>query len=151
MNTPVILETYLDTEIAFQNNDGWVNATQMAKPFNKTTKDFLRTQGAQAYIAALENSVRQKCLTVNQGGSATEQGTWMHPDLAMEFARWLSPEFSIWCNHIIRRILSRQSAVHPAGTSPELVAILGHLTTIVTHTILERWSSPPSPPKTANL
>lgn len=109
MNTPIILETYRDTEIAFQSQDSWVNATQMAKAFNKRVNNFLRADRTIEYIAALEKSVARKSVTVIQGGSATEQGTWMHPDLAMEFARWLSPEFSIWCNRVIRRILSGQS------------------------------------------
>ncbi len=25
-------------------------------------------------------------------------GTWMHEDAALEFARWHSPAFAIWCN-----------------------------------------------------
>lgn len=33
-------------------------------------------------------------------------GTWMVEELAMEFARWLSPSFSIWCNAKIRDILT---------------------------------------------
>lgn len=26
------------------------------------------------------------------------QGTWMHEDVALEFARWLNPAFAIWCH-----------------------------------------------------
>ena len=29
----------------------------------------------------------------------------MHEDVAMEFARWLSPEFAIWCNDRIKELL----------------------------------------------
>lgn len=34
------------------------------------------------------------------------QGTWMHEDVALEFARWLSPEFAIWCNDRIKELLT---------------------------------------------
>lgn len=33
------------------------------------------------------------------------QGTWMHEDVALEFARWLSPAFAIWCNDRIKELL----------------------------------------------
>jgi hypothetical protein len=42
-------------------------------------------------------------LTVRKGG--INPGTWMHEDVAMEFALWLSPEFAIWCNDRIKEIL----------------------------------------------
>ena len=85
-----------------------VNATEMAKPFGKVPKDWLRLQQAQDFIASL-SAVRQICPTglikQQQGGIPSEQGTWMHEDVAMEFARWLSPEFGIWCNDIIKELL----------------------------------------------
>lgn len=42
-------------------------------------------------------------IQVLQGGNI--QGTWMHEDVAMEFARWLSPSFAIWCNDRIKELL----------------------------------------------
>ena len=59
-----------------------VNATEMAKPFGKAPKDWLRLQQAQDFIASL-SSVRQICpsqlIVVNKGNSASfDQGTWMH-------------------------------------------------------------------------
>jgi phage antirepressor YoqD-like protein len=36
----------------------------------------------------------------------TEQGTWFHRDVALEFARWLSPVFAIWCNDRIYELLT---------------------------------------------
>ena len=86
-----------------------VNATEMAKPFGKTAKDWLRTKQTQEFIEAL-SSVRQICpsqlVTAVKGNSGQfEQGTWMHEDVALEFARWLSPEFAIWCNDRIKELM----------------------------------------------
>ena len=106
----VIKYDYNGTEITFQHGANvMVNATEMAKPFGKTTKDWLRTQQTQAFIKEL--SVVRKCLTadlvvVKQGGNDI-QGTWMHEDVAMEFARWLSPKFAIWCNDRIKELLTQ--------------------------------------------
>lgn len=98
------IEVYGQAEIAFRG-DGWVNATQMASSFGKSPAGFLRTDSAKAFIAALNDDLgkMQNCILVQHGGACP--GTWMHPDLALEFARWLSPEFSIWCNRTVRRIL----------------------------------------------
>lgn len=86
-----------------------INATEMAKPFGKTTKDWLRTLASKNFINTLSD-VRQICLTelvtIKQGGNG-EQGTWMHEDVALEFARWLSPQFAIWCNDHIRTLLTK--------------------------------------------
>lgn len=121
MNNTKTIEIYRETEIAFRS-DAWVNATQMAKPFGKLPASFTRTESAKAFITALENELRenlavekssmQKCIVVQNGGACP--GTWMHPDLALEFARWLSPDFAIWCNRTIRRIMAGG-----AGTSNE--------------------------------
>ncbi|MEF6041736.1 KilA-N domain-containing protein, partial [Escherichia coli] len=37
-------------------------------------------------------------------------GTWLHPKLAVRFARWLSVDFEIWCDEQIDAII--QGSVH---------------------------------------
>lgn len=85
-----------------------VNATEMAKAFGKHPKDWLVNKQAKEYIKVY-STVRRIPLTelvrVKRGGN--NQGTWLHSDLAIEFARWLSPEFSIWCNDIIKALMQR--------------------------------------------
>lgn len=88
-----------------------VNATEMAKSFGKTTKDWLRTNASLEFINSL-SAVRQICpsqlVVVKKGNSNEfEQGTWMHEDVALEFARWLSPAFAIWCNDRIKELLTQ--------------------------------------------
>lgn len=108
MNTPIVYD-YKGSKISFANGKNvMVNATEMAKPFGKTTKDWLRTNASSEFINSL-SAVRQICPTelvkVVQGGSPEQQGTWMHEDVALEFARWLSPAFAIWCNDRIKELL----------------------------------------------
>lgn len=97
-----------------------VNATEMAKPFGKVAKDWLRTNQAQEFLSTL-SAVRQICPTdlvqIRQGGNDhTAQGTWMHEDVALEFARWLSPQFAIWCNDRIKELLK-----HGVTAMPDLL------------------------------
>lgn len=87
--------SYNGNPVTFQiGTSTMVNATEMAKPFGKVAKDWLRTNQAQEFIKTL-SSVRQICPTqlviVQQGNSSMfEQGTWMHEDVALEFIKALS-------------------------------------------------------------
>lgn len=99
---------YNGSPITFQKGDSvMVNATQMAKPFGKEPKFWLMNQSTTDYLNEL-SKVRNLTLTdlvqVTKGGN--NPGTWMHEDVAMEFARWLSPAFAIWCNDRIKELLT---------------------------------------------
>lgn len=96
--------------------DGYLNATAIAAHFGKLPKDYLKTEQTQQYIAALAESLseRTKILTdenqlviVKKGNSKNfTQGTWLHPKLAIHFARWLDPKFAVWCDEQIEQIIS---------------------------------------------
>ena len=81
------------------NGDVMVNATEMAKPFGKSVKDWTRLQSTDEYLNALKSVKGQMCLIESKAGNPNVGGgTWMHEDVALEFARWLNPIFAIWCN-----------------------------------------------------
>ncbi len=104
---------YKNTEITFlsSNKDVLVNATEMAKPFSKLPGDWLRLKATKDYVTTF-SSVKgipiSGLIHVNKGG-ATNQGTMLYNNIALEFARWLSPEFSIWCNDKILELLEKKS------------------------------------------
>ena len=96
---------YDNNSITFQfgNGDVMVNATEMAKPFCKRAGEWLRLTSTMNYMSALEamgKSHRSKLVLTENG-----VGTWMHEDVALEFARWLSPVFAIWCNDRIKELM----------------------------------------------
>lgn len=107
--TPVVYQ-YEDNEITFFKGESvMVNATQMAKKFGKRVPDWLNNSYAKEFIAALSEtrkSVSADLVRVVKGGDPRLQGTWMHEDVALEFARWLSPKFAIWCNDRIKELLT---------------------------------------------
>lgn len=99
---------YHGNPISFHKGDNlMVNATQMAKPFNKSPKDFLKTEQSKRFIEALsevKKILSSDLVKVTYGNNG---GTWMHEDVAIEFARWLSPAFAIWCNDRIKELLMK--------------------------------------------
>ncbi len=98
---------YNGTNITFQlgNGDVMVNATEMAKPFNKRAVDWLNNQQTSDFITELSkvrNLTLADLVIVRKGGN--NSGTWFHEDIALEFSRWLSPAFAIWCNDRIKEL-----------------------------------------------
>lgn len=103
--------SYKGSAITFNKNGAvMVNATEMAKPFGKRPVDWLQNQQSKEFIKALaevRNSTTVDLVRVTKGGNdKNNQGTWMHEDVALEFARWLSPAFAIWCNDRIKELLT---------------------------------------------
>lgn len=108
-----------------------INATEMAKPFGKLAKDWLSNKSTKEFLSTL-SAVRTIPLTglveIKQGGNS-EQGTWMYEDVALEFARWLSPAFAIWCNDRIKELLqygmtATQPTLEQMINNPDLVISL---------------------------
>ena len=101
---------YNGSPITFQLGEAtMVNATEMAKPFGKLVKDWLKTASTKAFLnelSTVRNIVLTDLVKVKQGGNdRSAQGTWLHEDVALEFARWLSPSFAIWCNDRIKELM----------------------------------------------
>lgn len=128
--TDIQIFNYNGNSVTFRKGDSvMVNATEMAKPFGKFSKDWLANKGTVDFLNTL-SAVRGISLTelvkVVQGGTPQEQGTWMHEDVAMEFARWLSPKFAIWCNDRIKELIQVGFTATPAAleamlANPDLV------------------------------
>lgn len=121
MNTSVVY-SYKGSEISFMSGDNvMINATQMAKPFEKRPIDWLQNQSSIDYLNEL-SKVRKSTLAdlvqVTKGGN--NSGTWMHEDVALEFARWLSPAFAIWCNDRIKELL--KTGVTTVSNDDEAIA-----------------------------
>ena len=93
------------------SDDGWFDATAAADKFNKEPAQWLRLPETVRYIEALKSRygnityVKTSRARKDRGG-----GTWLHPKLAVRFARWLSVDFEIWCDEQIDAII--QGSVH---------------------------------------
>lgn len=114
VNTPQTYQ-YNGNNITFFNGDSvMINATQMAKAFGKTSKDYLKTQSANELIEAVSkrtNVHSSDLVTVTYGNNG---GTWMHEDIALDFAQWLSVDFKLWCNDRIKELVKHGlTAINP--------------------------------------
>ncbi len=107
-------------------DDGYLNATAIAAHFGKRVPDFIKTEQNQEYINALAEHIskttkivldKNQLVIVKHGGN--NRGTWLHPKLAIHFARWLDPKFAVWCDEQIEQILSGSPKLETQTTIDE--------------------------------
>lgn len=106
-----VVFNYRNHPISFRaaNNKMMINATQMARSFGILPSEILRKAEFVRYRQLLvdkgvsENLDSQIFTTRGRNNGAT----WIAEELAMEFARHLSPEFSAWCNNKINELMTR--------------------------------------------
>jgi hypothetical protein len=107
---------YNDISVIFQSDDAYINATLIAKSFGKQPADYLKQKRTIEYIEGVKRNrltEQNQLVRVIQGGSSDEQGTWLHPKLAIDFARWLNVDFAIWCDMEIEKLLKKEVTVKP--------------------------------------
>jgi hypothetical protein len=96
-----------------KNDNVMINATEMAKAFNKRIENFKVLEGTEKFIEALlrsENSKFEHCnpseqLTEKDIIYGTNKATFMHRKLSIYFAFWLDVEFQIWIIDTIDEII----------------------------------------------
>lgn len=98
-----------------------INATDMARPYNKRPVDYLR----QIYVNELVSTiVSQTHISEDQlvikmrGSSENGGGTWLYEDVAIDFAQWLDVKFKVWCNSKIKELLTTGLVKLPNFNNP---------------------------------
>lgn len=89
------------TTIRQRVSDGYVNATAMCKANGREWFTYARAERSREYIVALAASLGspQNCgdlIRTITSGPNEQRGTWVHPRLAIDLARWISPAFAVW-------------------------------------------------------
>lgn len=106
------IKKFENSLIAFDLNNDRVNATDMAKAYNKRPTDFLRLKETKAFIDALISDVSENHFTYEtvkgQHSDGRSQGTWMGEILALKFAAWLDPNFELFVFKTFRGVLKEK-------------------------------------------
>ena len=91
---------YQENEIHFLLNptdqNVMVNATEMAKIFNKRMDLFMKAAHTKRFIEVLKLPPNGGSLDQNVVQFRGRNGIYFHRILALKFAAWLDPEFEIW-------------------------------------------------------
>jgi hypothetical protein len=110
--------------IVSRSEDNYVNATQLCQAGNKkfnhwysleSTKQLINVLNADAGIpvsgiSSLKSDTgipaSQLVDIIKGGNDKINQGTWLHPDLAIQLAQWISPTFALQVSKWIRTLFT---------------------------------------------
>lgn len=127
----ILHEKILGSVIDWTSETAFANATQMGAKYGKLPYEFLRLKSTHEYIRAIaedpdwqrENpGIQMRANPVFESGGSWEipgivytvrgnnGGTWLHPYLAVEFARWCNATFGLLCNKVMIRIFKGEAA-----------------------------------------
>lgn len=118
-----------------QSNNCWVSLTDMAKRYGKRVSEWLRLPSTIAYLTVL-SEVRKSHLAqvvdskvgkshlaseadliiTFHGGAQGEHGTWCTDyRIAMRFAQWLDPRFSVAVDDLLVRVINGERIISEDG------------------------------------
>ena len=93
-----VVRVWNDTPISRRVTDDYVNATAMCKANGKEWSNYYKSERTSQYLQALEGSLPngRGLVQIVNTGSNQGRGTYVHPRIAVDLARWISPEFAVW-------------------------------------------------------
>lgn len=102
--------SYNGNDVTFKTVDDvtYVNATEMAKYFNRRTNDYLSLVSTNELVKAITRKTgkSENQLVIKKTGMPVfGGGVWLHEDIAIDFAQWLSVDFKLWCTDKIKELL----------------------------------------------
>jgi hypothetical protein len=104
----ILARSFNERLIRIRQDDRYVSATDMAQSCGKRYHDWARLSSTTEYLQALEAVAGYpvtELVQVFQGGTPENQGTWLHPKVALRFAQWCSPQFAVqvdcWIDELI--------------------------------------------------
>lgn len=123
--------------VAQRPMDGYINATALCQKAGKRFFDYARLSVTEAFVDALstETGIPASALiqSVKGGKDPKSQGTWVHPQVAINLGQWLSPQFAVqvskwvfdwmqgkatgWMPVHVRRYMANRAKVPPTHFS----------------------------------
>jgi len=121
---PLTVANHVQGTVEFIRRGAYANLGDIAKPFGKRIDNWTRLKTTQELFQAFESEPCYRGILPiiavvgrnlapsdvrvleNLGVSSPRQGTWAHPDIAIQFAQWCSPGFALWVSRQIRHLLT---------------------------------------------
>ena len=110
-----------------RESDGYINAAQICKVHQEITgerkepSEWLSNKGSKSIVTSLSTVTGipgSELVDVKRGG--INQGTWLHPRLAVRFAMWVNDDFSLQVEDWVQEwFATKQNPIHTAIPSTE--------------------------------
>lgn len=99
----LILHTFNDTSIYQRATDGYLDATAMCQANGKLFADYRRLQSTEDFLYDLSSDMGipiSEIIKELRGFRIGQQGTWVHPLMAVNLAQWCSTKFAIFISKL---------------------------------------------------
>lgn len=80
--------------IEHRDEDWYINVTNLCKAGGKLFKNWKKTQKTKAFLSSTVPIRTVELIKQNTGGNG-ERHTWVHPQVAINIAQWISPAFDV--------------------------------------------------------
>lgn len=111
MNELATLGTYNDTTLVF-THDKKINLTDMWRAADGTASqrpaNWLDLEGTRNFLESLKEKLNVEKTYILEKTRGVGGGTWGHYQVALAYAKYLSPEFHIWCNEVVKERIETQ-------------------------------------------
>jgi hypothetical protein len=97
MDHPALVSrSWNGTPISRRTTDGYVNATAMCRANGKQWSKYRESDRCQSYLDALAETSEIRMFDLIESRQGQGGGTWVHPQVAVDLARWISAPFAVW-------------------------------------------------------
>jgi hypothetical protein len=114
----LVSRSWNGTPISRRTTDGYVNATAMCKANGKQWSKYRESDRCQTYLDALAETSEIRMFDLIESRQGQGGGTWVHPQVAVDLARWISAPFAVWMDGWFL-----ESIQHPQPTPVETIAV----------------------------
>lgn len=114
----LITRAWNGTPIARRTTDGFVNATAMCRANDKRWANYWQTDRAGEYAEALSEETGIPVSQLVQIRHGNE--TWIHPQVAVDLARWISAPFAVFMDRWFLEVLEQRKIQE---TQPAIISL----------------------------
>jgi len=106
--------------ITARKEDGYINLTALCQAGEKVFSNWQKNKKTDAFLEVLSSSlrIRRDELVKYETGSNENRATWGHPQVAINIAQWISPEFDVQvskCSVCLENIVENKYKIPECG------------------------------------
>ena len=121
MNHPALVSrSWNGTPISRRTTDGYVNATAMCRANGKQWSKYRESDRCQTYLDALAETSGIRMFDLIESRQGQGGGTWVHPQVAVDLARWISAPFAVWMDGWFLESVQQAQPAPMETTAPRL-------------------------------
>lgn len=107
-----------------RREDGYFNATDMCQSCGKLVADWYKLDATRKVLTQFSADMQIPITGIIQlvrGGLPYSQGTWVHPEVAVSLAMWLSPDFHVFVVGLVRKWAEGKLVSAPVEENEDLL------------------------------